>query len=185
MVEKPVPVQAPVAVEVTADSGRVYKEAVPVPVEKPEPLVAPRPYALNGQYAEHPTYKEYIQKAFGSMKEFEVAVEKSVQNFDNNTYDVFERSGFLGGAQYESPYRFLGDMTLQEVTEFETQPNEEIRSFMKENNIKYDTYLAWLDQIDAMVQTLPNEADTKVSDLLARYVAETQVPKVNPLIKKP
>lgn len=181
VVEKPVPA----SVEVTADSGRVYKEAVPVTVEKTVELVAPRPFALNGQYAEHPTYKEYINKAFGSMKTFEVAVEKSVQNFDNNTYDIFERPGFFGGENYESPYRFLGEMSLQEVTEFETQPNEKIRSFMQENKIKYDTYLAWLDQIDLMVKTLPNQADTTVADLFARYVAETQVPKVNPLIKTP
>ncbi len=180
VVEKPIPV--PAAVEVTADSGRVYKEAVPVPVERP---VAPRPFALNGQYAEQPTYKEYINKTFGSMKVFEQAVEKSVQSFDNNTYDIFERPGFFGGSNYESPYRFLGEMTLQEVTEFETQPNEQIRAFMQENNMKYDTYLAWLDQIDLMVRTLPNEAETTVADLFARYVAETQVPKVNPLIKTP
>ncbi len=180
VVEKVVP--APVSVEVTADSGRVYKEAVPVPVERP---VAPRPFALNGQYAEQPTYKEYINKTFGSMKVFEQAVEKSVQSFDNNTYDIFERPGFFGGSNYESPYRFLGEMTLQEVTEFETQPKEQIRAFMQENNMKYDTYLAWLDQIDLMVRTLPNEAETTVADLFARYVAETQAPKANPLIKTP
>ena len=144
-----------------------------------EAIKPPRPFSLNGQFADTPAYKEYVLQTFGTGKAFEQAVERAVTNFDKGTYDIFESFS----ANYESPYRFLGDMTLQEVTEFEAQPNAEIRAFLKENNIKYETYLEWLDKIDEMVQTLPNQSETKVSDLFTRYVAETQVPKSNTLLK--
>jgi LysM repeat protein len=185
IVEKPVLGGTAVTVE-----GGTYTEAKPVVTEsasnvskQPEVIPPPRPFALNGQYADQPAYKEYIQQVFGSAKAYEQAVERAVQNFDNTTYDVFDRSSIFGGGTYESPYRLLSDMSLQEVTEFEQQPNAEIRAFLNENNIKYDTYLAWLDKIDEMVQVLPNEAETKVSDLFSRYVVEFEKPKGNSLIK--
>ncbi len=175
VVEKPVPA----TVDVTADSGRVYKEAVPTPVPKPVELVAPRPYSLNGQFADTPAYKEYLQKVFGTAKLMERAVETAATNFDKTTYDIFESFG----TYYESPYRFLGDMTLQQVTEFETQPNDQIRAFLNDNKIKYETYLAWLDKIDEMAKALPNQSETRVSDLFTRYVAETQSLRPNSLLK--
>lgn len=182
VVERPIPI--PASVEVVADSGRVYTEGAAPVVEKAEVVPAPRPNAVNGQYAEHPAYRAFLEKSFQSQKAFEQIVDRSVTNFDNKTYDVFERPGFFGGAQYESPYRFMGEMNLQEVKEFEAQPNEKIRAFLKENNMKYETYLAWRDLIDVMTKALPNKPSTDVSDLFERYVAETLVPNANPLIKK-
>jgi hypothetical protein len=160
-----------------AAPGTSVSEAAATTVVTPEaPITAPRAFALNGQYAEHPEYREYITKVFGSGKEFEQAVDRAVKSFDNRTYDIFDRSSFLGGGNYESPYRLLGDMSLQEVTEFEAQSNDQIRYFLTQNNIKYDTYLAWLDQIDYMVKTLPNNENTTVADLFTRYVTETHIP---------
>lgn len=178
-------VEKPIAggVEVDLDQSNVYKEAAPAQmaevIAKQEVIPAPRPFSASGSYFNHPDYQSYINKTFGSAKAFEQAVERAVTNFDNNTYDFFDRS--LGN--FESPYRFLGEKSLDELTKFEKLPNAEVRTFLAQNNMKYDTYLAWLDQVDKMKAALPTTGNTKVTDLFSRYVAETQIPKPNNLIK--
>ncbi len=149
-----------------------YTEAVPTAETIGSSLVPPRPFAINGQYSEQPEYREYITKVFGNGKAFEQAVERAVNNFDNGTYDIFERSPLFGGVTYESPYRLLSEMSLEDVREFKAQSNEEIRYFLSQNNIKYNTYLTWVDQIDKMTKTLPSTSDTTVRDLFSRYIAE-------------
>jgi hypothetical protein len=137
----------------------------------------PRPASVSGNYFENPEYRKYVRDAFGSPKIFERALEKTISSIDNNTYDFFSQG------VYESPYGYIKDMTIDELEKFGERPNAEIRAILQVNNIKYDTYLAWLDKVDEMRANLPSKPETKLSDLFSRYVAETQLPRPNNLIR--
>jgi hypothetical protein len=163
------------------DNIRVYTEAAPeaAPVKSVvtpnTPPTPPQPFSLSGQYAEHPEYRKYIDQLYGNGKTFERAVSQAVQNFDNKTYSFLDQSSFFGGGNLESPYRLLGEMSLKDLAEFRGQPNETVRAFLLDNNMKYETYLAWIDKIDEMKGTMTHMDTTKVSDLFSRYVAESKV----------
>ncbi len=165
VVEKPVVAPSEVNFE-----GRTYTEAAPAEMarvpEKPSAPVAPKITPLNGQYLDHPAYKDYLTKVFGSEDQALREVLKSAKAFDASTYDVFD--GMKG---YESPYTLLGDMKMKDYVEFTKQSPVEIRAFLTENNIKYETYLAWVGKINELKASLPANENTRIGDLFGREVA--------------
>lgn len=161
VVEKPIPGGRAVTFE-----DATYTEAAPSTPEKPSIPVAPKITPLNGQYLDHPAYKEYLTKVFGSEDQAMREVLKSAKDFDATTYDVFD--GMKG---YESPYTFLGEQKLKDFDGFVKQNPAEIRSFLSENNIKYETYLAWVGKINELRANLPATENTRISDLFGREVA--------------
>ena len=92
-----------------------------------------------------------------------------MQRFDKATYDFTDT---LFGSVYESPYTFLQDLSVAEVAEFRAMPNDEVRYFLQQNNIKYEPYLAWIDKIDELQANMPHDPKTTIGDLYGRAVAE-------------
>ncbi len=134
--------------------------------EIPKP---PRPFSVDGNYFEHPDYKKYIEGTFKSQKSFDLILDRVIEKIDNETYDAFNRD------IYDSPYSYFGDKTLEEIEKFQERSNSEVRAIMQVNNIKYETYLAWLDLVDEMKDKLPYKSQTRLSDLFSRHVAENLV----------
>jgi hypothetical protein len=161
VVEKPIPGGKAVTFE-----DATYTEAAPSTPEKPSIPVAPKITPLNGQYLDHPAYKDYLTKVFGSEDQAMREVLKSARDFDASTYDVFDR---MKG--YESPYTFLSEQKLKDFDVFIKKNPVEIRSFLSDNEIKYETYLAWVGKINELRSTLPASENTRVGDLFAREVA--------------
>jgi hypothetical protein len=178
VIEKPIPGSTAVTFE-----DATYTEAAPKVIatpEKPEIPVAPKITPLNGQYLDHPAYKDYLSKVFGSEDQAMREVLKSAREFDSNTYDIFDAP-----KGYESPYLFLSEQKLKDFDVFVKQNPMEIRAFLTENNMKYETYLAWVGKINELRSSLPANPNTTVGDLFGRNVALEAVAKqANNLLRK-
>ncbi len=141
-----------------------------------EPITPPRFFKPDGNYFDQPDYKLFVSKVFGNEKAFAKILNRAIENLDNSTYDLFNKG------IYNSPFNLLKDMSLSEIQKFQNLPNARVREIMKTENIKYDTYLAWLDLIDEMTtmkEHLPQEGTTTLIDLFSRYVAESEAVRLN------
>lgn len=175
-----VPAVTPVQNEI-ASAGE--DNLIETPVTQIEKIInPPRLFSATGNYYDSPEYKQYIVQNFGDLKTFEKTIGRAVVNFDNRTYDILERSSFFGN-DYQSPYNFMHDMTLKEIQEFNSQSPAEIKNILGNENIKYETFVAWNDEINKMESKLPYGQSTKLSDLFARYVAEQSMKNVDILTK--
>lgn len=158
----------------------VKPEVVPVrdavPTFVAEPRLVPKISPLNGEYFGHPEYEKFIEKNYGSVDKFEATVRKAVKNFDDDTYDFFQRRV----ANYESPYSLLSEIKLRDLEDYEKPENlAEVKALLQKENMKYETYLAWMDLVKELKTKLPNTGMTTVSDLFSRYIAEAPFPKPN------
>ncbi len=178
---------AEVVPEVTSVQAEIMPVKESIPVEAPVPSIEkiinpPRLFSATENYYDAPEYKQFVVQNFGDLKIFDKTVERAVINFDNNTYDILERSAFFGN-DYQSPYNFMRDMSLKEIQEFNNQSPAEIKNILGNENIKYETFLAWNDEINKMESKLPYGPSTKLSDLFARYIAEQPIKGVDILTK--
>lgn len=111
--------------------------------------------------------KQQIIDVFGTEKRYEIAFNNLISDIEKDTYDMFTRGLF------NSPYSLMKSMTLNEIKEFDNLDTREIREQLDENNIKYETYLAWLQKIrDIQHSGLSYNSETKLSDLLTRHVID-------------
>jgi hypothetical protein len=118
------------------------------------------------------------------MDTFTKLVNKQALSFEDATYGAFEKNSFFG-TDYQSPYTMLSEMTIKDLDEFTKQPSSQIRSILSENDMKYETYLAWVDQIKELREMkdsgLQIQPKTTIGSLFAQHVDKLTVPKVNPL----
>ncbi len=155
------------------------------------PEFIPPPTYIGGvaNQLENSDYKAYIAKYYGSTEYFNTAVKSAAKAFEANTYDVIETT-FGIADKYASPYDFFKNMTMAEITawrnsvpmdanlrEINGQPNPNSMfgdTTTTPPQMKYETYQAWMKQIDTMKRDLGAEPGTKLSDLFSRYIIENQ-----------
>ncbi len=134
-------------------------------------------FPISGQYLNDPAYVEYRQQIFPDEKSFLKAVDQSAKLIDNST------SGFLDrffGESYKSPYEVMSSMTLSELEELEEAPRDLARGFCEQNNLKYESYRNWQDQIQQM-KDLPHQDSTTLKDLFSRQVVQNAAENYDPL----
>lgn len=156
-------------------AAKVSTEALGAKV-KYEPLTFPKITALNGQFLEHPQFIKLQNEIWSNGKGFERAVSDAVKLVERDTYDFTDT---MFGSRYESPFTLLQDMRLDDYEKFQAQPNENLRFFLQQNNIKYETYLMWTDLIDDMKKEMPYQATTKIGDMFGRLVLDEAMAKHN------
>jgi hypothetical protein len=179
------PVAGGRAIEVPGEN--VYTEATPkVDIVPPQPeiLKVPNTISPTGNPFELKGYQNYLTQKYGDMDTFNKFVNKQALSFEANTYGAFEKNAFFG-TDYQSPYTMLSEMTIKDLDEFAKQPSSEIRTFLSGNDMKYETYLAWMDKINELRETkssgLQIQPKTTIGSLFSQYVDKTNVPKVNSL----
>lgn len=169
--------EAPVSVDPIPPYEVPARPAAPLASVRPEPLSFPKVIPLNGQYMEHPDYIKLRTEVFGTTgKGYDMALKDAVALVDRNTYDFTDG---LFGSRYESPFNLLRDKSLEDFEKFQAQPNQDLRYYLQQNNIKYETYLQWVDLVDDMKKELPYQATTKVGDMFERLVLDEAVAKHN------
>jgi hypothetical protein len=118
-------------------------------------------------------------KPESTLSDYELnrAVATSVKNFEAKTYDPFDN--LLGS--YQSPYAELRSMTLRDFSELRKADGAEIKSYLSDHRIKYETYLAWTNKIDELTKNLPSKLSTTIEDLVVSSVREEVLSRTNTL----
>ncbi|HMO78039.1 MAG TPA: hypothetical protein PKA42_02895 [Candidatus Paceibacterota bacterium] len=141
-------------------------------------ILAPLKIApVEGQYFNQPAWSEYVNQHFGSEAAFNRVLTAEIAKIDNLQSDWFSR--FLGGEDYESPYRLMSNMTMNEINALREHPDFDVRAYCQEKNLKYETYLDWQNKITELSVNYRHVGDTTLSDLFKRYVADVKAPNIN------
>lgn len=151
----------------------------------PEPIKAPTFMSVSGNPFELREYQNYLTQKYGDLDTFTKFVNKQALTFEDQSYGALEKNSFFG-TDYQSPYTMLGEMSLKEIDEFSQQPSSVIRQTLLNNDMKYETYLSWIDKIQEMKDLknsgLQIQPQTKLSGLFAQYVDKVNETKINPYI---
>jgi hypothetical protein len=65
----------------------------------------------------------------------------------------------------------MQDMTVSEIEYLNEQSN--IREILAGENIKYDTYVTWVDLLPEMKEVVGNYSDMKFGELYTRWMIES------------
>lgn len=122
------------------------------------------------KYLASDRYATYIKNNYTSPAYFERKIDAKVLQKEAKTVDFIEK--FLNEERV-SPFSFMEDMTVAEVEELSAQSN--IRDILNEENIKYETFLSWVDLLPEMKQVVSMNSSIKFSELFTRYVVEKEM----------
>jgi hypothetical protein len=133
------------------------------------------PVVLNANnYFNTTIYKDYVIEMFGSEKQFNQVLNKEIVSVDSKAFDIFNSR-----TSYNNTYEFFKEMPLRDIENLSTRNPSELRQIFSEYNIRYDSYLAWIDKIKEIKTSGINyKPETHLSDLFSRYVVETNANKL-------
>lgn len=163
LVHKAAPIVA--AVEEQDPINSVVPDTVPTVVHARPELAET---SLTKRYLEGEPYRSFILEHYSSPEAFERILDTIVTQIETETVDVFER--WLQ-EQYASPFTFIQDMTVAAVEELGAQP--EVRGILKSENIKYETFVTWVDLIPEMQTLVGAEPNMTIGELYTRWMVES------------
>lgn len=126
--------------------------------------------SLTKLYLSDPVYQAFISQHYTSPAAFERMLDTVVTQIEKKTIDALER--WLH-EEYSSPFAFIEELTVGEVLEFGV--SQEVRRVLTEENIKYETFLAWCDLIDEMQSVVGSDSNITFGELYARWMIETEM----------
>jgi hypothetical protein len=124
--------------------------------------------SLTREYLNDKKYASFLRDNFTSPVAFERILDVNVAKIENQSVDALER--WLG-EKHVSPFVFMQDMTASEIEYLNEQSN--IREILAGENIKYDTYVTWVDLLPEMKEVVGNYSDMKFGELYARWMIES------------
>lgn len=150
---------------------------VAVPVEttrvtRTSPVLKKR--SLTKLYLSDPVYQAFIARYYTSSAAFERMLDTVVKQIEEKTVDAFEK--WLQ-EEHNSPFTFIEELTVGEVLELGA--HEDVRQILAEQNIKYETFLAWFDLIEEMQSVVGDDPNIKFGELYARWMIETEMSYYN------
>lgn len=151
------------------------KEYVPEAVQAYHAAVMPPkkelpPNSLTAKYLDIPMYRAFIDEVYTSPAAFERVLSSVVAQIEAKSVDVFER--WLH-EEYNSPFTFLKDKTIREVLELGADAGT--RAILMAQNIKYETFLTWIDLISEMQALVSDDLDMTLGELFAKWVIESEM----------
>lgn len=166
-----------VSVTATLESHDIINEAVP---NKNKRIVHPKldrkKNVFTREYLKVEPYSSFIIANYTSPEAFERTLDSVVNQIESETVDVFDR--WLK-EDIVSPFAFIKDMTVQEVKKLSSRPD--VRETLSLKNIKYETFIRWIDMIDEMQSLVGDDPDMKFEELYARWIVEEQMMYVEDL----
>lgn len=155
---------------VTVASKNAVKRSVPKTLSSlPRPDDIHSKESLTETYLVAPKYRQFILDNYSSVKSFEQILDATVTKMEASTIDHIER--WLGDLP-ASAFHYIKDMTLLELAKFSDQGYDKIKAVLKEENVKYETFVLWQDLIDEMVQVIPAQPTMKFAQLFTLWMAE-------------
>lgn len=120
---------------------------------------------------EIPRYKQFAARNFHSKAHFEVTLRRQIQKVEAQQTSGFFYETF--GYKYASAFdSFLCTMTCPEIFEFDTKPYNFKMEVMTQKNVKYETYLAWVDMMADMFEMTHAHKDITFGELFVRSELE-------------
>ena len=108
-----------------------------------------------------------------TRQRFLVPSDMKITQFEAKSIDVFER--WLG-EDFQSPFVFLQDKSIAEVVELSQSPD--VRKIMADNQIKYESFVAWIDFIEQIQAVVQLNSNRPFGELVARwFIEESQAAK--------
>lgn len=126
--------------------------------------------SLTAQYLQSKMYADFISSHYTSATAFERLLDIKITQIEEKTTDAIER--WLG-EKHQSPFIFLQDKTIAEVLAL--SQNSDIRTIIQEADIKYETFLTWIDFLPNMLSSIEIETNKTFGELFARYIIETEM----------
>ncbi|MEK7638773.1 MAG: hypothetical protein AAB388_01290 [Patescibacteria group bacterium] len=139
-------------------------------IVQPDPIHEKR--SLTAIYLNRPEYRQFIADNYSSPAGFEKIIDSTITAIERTLTDPIER--WLGEV-HASPFAYLESMTLSDITEFNQQPYEFIKSVLAKENIKYEGYVLWVDLIPEMLRIVDAHTDITFGELFARYLIENEM----------
>ncbi|MFT7645036.1 MAG: hypothetical protein ACI9BF_000705, partial [Candidatus Paceibacteria bacterium] len=122
------------------------------------------------EYLNEERYQSFIKMYSISPASFEKILDSKVVHFESETVDGI---GKFFGDTFASPFSYLKDMTVAEVLILGNKP--EVKFELQEKDIKYETFVAWMEFIIDMQQVVGDNPDMTFGELYARWIIETDI----------
>lgn len=137
-------------------------------LQKPSPILAED--SLTNRYLNEEVYQTFINRRYTSPVAFERILDATIQHIEAQTIDALER--WLG-EERPLAFSFLEDMTVAEVQRLAGHP--EVRALLAKENIKYETFLQWVDLLPEMQSMVTAPSDELFGSLYAKWMIETEM----------
>lgn len=121
-------------------------------------------------YLSAPFYQDFIDRHYTSAAAFERMLDTIVTQIESKTTDVFER--WLG-EEKASAFLFMEEQTVADVLRL--AGDRDVRQILAEQNIKYETFLTWIDMLDEMQAVVGEDLTLQFGALYARWVIESEM----------
>ena len=124
------------------------------------------------KYLAEERYQSFIVEHFESVSAFERALQTLVAEKDAKAVDYFER--VLGDVK-ASTFDFLRLKTVGEIEELASLPHKEIKAVLGVENIKYESFLDWMDFLGELRQDFDVDENMVFEEFFARGVIEAEM----------
>lgn len=122
------------------------------------------------KYIKDDRYLEVIKRNYNSLAIFEKHAKNIASQIEARTLDAFER--WLGES-HASAFLFLKNKMLFEIEELVQA--RDTRKVIKEEGIKYETFVTWIDLIPEMQSVVGYEKNMKFGELFIRWIVESHI----------
>jgi len=163
----------------TVSSALVSRLEKRDPVSKIKPIFTPKLHKAAPVLAEHSLtyrylsisrYLDFITRHYTSTAAFERILDTTITRIESQTIDAIER--WLGEEQAIA-FTFLENLSVGEVLRL--GENKEVRSILATENIKYETFLVWLDLIPEMQKLVSADLQQPFGSLYAKWMIESEI----------
>ncbi len=128
--------------------------------------------SLTDKYLRAPRYQSFISEHFSSPGGFERILDSTVTKIEASTVDTIER--WLGETP-ASAFEFIKDMSIEEVQAFAVSGYDVTHARLEKENIKYETFVAWTEVLDVMVEALQPPPHISFGELFAIFMIESEM----------
>ncbi len=125
----------------------------------------PSKRTLTGRYLNGRRERGFIATQYTKPEAFESVLQHIIQKIEGKTQDRFEK--WLG-EESSSSFGFLEKKRIAEVLELTQNP--QTREILRERNIKYETFVTWVDLIDDMQLVAKMSNNRLFGELFVRWV---------------
>jgi hypothetical protein len=122
----------------------------------------------------HKRYQSFISTHYPTRESFDKFLNNKVIQIENRTTDSFER--WLG-EKHVSAFHYLKNKTIDEISEL--MARRDLRSVLMRHNVKYETFLTWIDLITEIQGLMASNENSTLEELFARGLIESQMQKPN------
>ena len=112
-------------------------------------------------------YRAILQERYSSPAAFEAALKREVYRVEAPS-----KLDTLLGVKHESAFSFLKHMTLAEIDIFDVRNRDAIRAELKEKNIPYETYMAWIQAMPYLESFVAAHDDMTFLELFVKSEIE-------------